>query len=145
MSLTVNDNRENNINYKHLDFEESEIDKGFEITNVNGFQIKNCKELIDTFPIKLTEEEKENIKEEILDFYKRKPNNSKYSYRKKFSLNKENKTYNCDFFCIINKIDDEKADIKYGMKEIEVSNIGEVNGKNDSDCVKQFKKNCILF
>ena len=136
MSLTVHNNRENNNDFEHLDIEESEIDKGFEMRAISGFQIKNCNILIDSFSIKLTEEEKKIIKEEILEFYKKKPNNSTYSYHKKFSLNKENKTYNCEILCVIKKIDDEKADIKYGMKEIEISRISEVNEKNESNCWK---------
>jgi len=133
MSLTVPDNRENN----NPNIEEFAIDKGFNLTTINGFQIKNCNTLLDSFSIKLTEEEKENIKKEILDFYKEKPNNSKYFYHKQFCVKNDYKTYNCDFLCVIKKIDDEKADIKYGMKEIEKANTIKLKNVKES-----YKKKC---
>lgn len=82
-----------NFGNKNNNYEESEIDKGIDFTSYIGFNIKNCDELIDSFSIKLTEEEKEKIIAEILDFYKKRPNNSVYTYKRQFSYIKENKTY----------------------------------------------------
>ena len=123
-------------------FEESEIDKGIDFTSYTGFDIKNCHVLIDSFSIKFTEEEKEKITQEILDFYKTRPNNSFYTYKKQFSYIKENKTYNYQFICVIKKINDEKADIKYGIKEINISSVSSGNIKNEENAPSFWKELC---
>lgn len=142
-SVVVYENRENIDNYrnKNHNLEESEIEKGFDFTSYSGFQIKNLDILIDSFSIKLTKEEKEKIKKEILDFYNEKPNNTSYTFQRQLSYIKENKNYNCEFLCVLKKINDEKFDIKYGFKEISISNVKEVNDVNNQgnelNCLKK--------
>ena len=46
-----------NYGNKNDNFEESEIDEGFDLTSYSGFNIKNCDMLIDSFQIKLSEED----------------------------------------------------------------------------------------
>ena len=132
------ENIDNNEN-----FEESEEDKGFDFTSYEGLKIKNCDILIDSFPIKLEKEEKENLKKTILDFHKEKKINELFTIKKEFSYIRDDKKYICKFLCFIKKIDEETADIKYGFKEIDISKVGKLedvsNNENDeSICRKIF-------
>ena len=124
------ENIDNNEN-----FEESEEDKGFDFTSYEGLKIKNCDILIDSFPIKLEKEEKENLKKTILDFHKEKKINELFTIKKEFSYIRDDKKYICKFLCFIKKIDEETADIKYGFKEIDISKVGKLedvsNNEND--------------
>ena len=135
--VNVNKNTENFGN-KYHNFEDSEIDKEFDYTSCKGFKIENLHIIIDSFSIKLTKDEKEKIKKEILDSYKK--NNSVYTYNKQFSNINENETYNYKIHFFIKKIDDEKADIKYGIKEI---NISKVNDKKEKE--NQINCSCVFF
>ena len=60
--------------------------------------------------------------------------------KKQFSYIKENKTYNYQFICIIKKINDEKADIKYGIKEINISNVSKI--KIEENALSFWKELC---
>ena len=122
-----------NFRKENHNFEESEIGKGFDLTYYNGFIIKNCRILIDSFSINLTEEEKKKIESEILDFYKAKPNNSDYTFKTQTSFIQENKTYIYEFIFFIKKIDDEKADIQCGKREINISNANEIKDMKDKE------------
>lgn len=117
--------------YGNRNYEESEIDEGFDLTAFSGFNIKNCDKLIDSFKIKLSKEEKKIIIEEILDFFRRRPINDIYTYKNQFSLIKGNKAYNYKFICLIKKISNEKADIKYGIKELNKTNYSDVKDKRE--------------
>ena len=131
------ENIDNNEN-----FEESEEDKGFDFTSYEGLKIKNCDILIDSFPIKLEKEEKENLKNTILDFYKENQNNELFTIKKEFSYIRDDKQYKCKFLCFIKKIDEETVDIKYRFNEIDISKVGNFedvsNNKDDkNDCWKK--------
>ena len=128
-----------NFGNKYHNFEDSEIDKEFDVTSYTGFEIKNLHILIDSLSIKFTKEEKEKIIKEILDSYKERPYNSVYTYKKQFSNINENETYNYQFLCFIKKIDDEKADIKYGIKKINLSKVNHVKEKGNNSCP------CVIF
>ena len=122
------ENIDNNEN-----FEESEEDKGFDFTSYEGFKVKNCDILIDSFPIKLEKEEKENLKKTILDFHKEKQINELFTIKKEFSYIRDDKQYICKFLCFIKKIDEETADIKYGFKEIDISKVGKMEDVSNNE------------
>ena len=55
----------NNFRNKNPDYEESKIEKNYDITTYKEFEMKNCDILINSFSIELTEEEKESIKKKF--------------------------------------------------------------------------------
>ncbi len=137
--LIAYENIDNSDNFKNKNqnFEESEEDKGFDFTSYEGLKVKNCDILIDSFPIKLEKKEKENLKKTILDFHKEKQINELYTIKKEFSYIRDDKQYICKFLCLIKKIDEETADIKYGFKEIDKSKVEKIedvsNNEDESD------------
>ena len=142
--LIAYENIDNNDNFKNKNqnFEESEEDKGFDFTSYEGLKVKNCDILIDSFPIKLEKKEKENLKKTILDFHKEKQINELYTIKKEFSYIRDDKLYICKFHCLIKKIDEETADIKYGFKEIDKSKVEKIEdvSNNEDESEENFCK-----
>lgn len=131
--ITYEKDNSDNFKNKNQNFEESEEDKGFDFTSYKGLKINNCDILIDSFPIKLEKEEKENLKKNILDFHKEKQINELFTIKKEFSYIRDDKQYICKFLCFIKKIDEETADIKYGFKEIDTSKVGKLEDVSNNE------------
>jgi hypothetical protein len=146
--LIAYENIDNSDN-KNQNFEESEEDKGFDFTSYEGLKIKNCDILIDSFPIKLEKEEKENLKKTILDFHKEKQINESFTIKKEFSYIRDDKQYICKFLCFIKKIDEETSDIKYGFKEIDISKAGKTedvsNNEGDENICRKILNSILNF
>ena len=138
------ENIDNNEN-----FEESEEDKGFDFTSYEGLKVKNCDILIDSFPIKLEKEEKENLIKTILNFLKEKQINELFTIKKEFSYIRDDKQYICKFLCFIKKIDEETSDIKYGFKEIDISKVGKMedvsNNEDDENICRKILNSILNF
>lgn len=126
-------------------FEEIEIDKGFSINKILNLKIKNIDKIVPSFPSFLSEEEKKNIKKEMIKEIMEQKDKEIINRMKTYKIKKDNILYKYIFIYYIEKINSENINLKYGFKEIKKSIIETVENvktekKNNYCC-----QNCYIF
>jgi hypothetical protein len=134
--------KNNDINNK---FEEIEIDKGFSINKILNLKIKNIDKIIPSFPNFLSEEEKNNIKKEMIKEIIEQKDKELINRMKTYKFKKDNILYKYIFIYYIEKINSENINLKYGFKEIKKSIIETVENVKTKEKDNCCCKNCYIF